>query len=111
MAKGKTVIAAFRRRLALQAPVLAPDDAGGSTASFVTVASLWAELRWLSGDERWRADRPEQAGRYEITLRWRAGIDAGMRLSGAGRSFNILSVGDPIGNRARLVCLAEEISP
>jgi SPP1 family predicted phage head-tail adaptor len=111
MGKGDPLIGAFRRRLALQAPVLAPDDAGGATTSFVTVASLWADLRWLSGDERWRADRPEQAGRYEITIRWRAGLDAGMRFSGAGRTFGILSAGDPVGNRTRLVCMCEEISP
>lgn len=101
----------FRRRLALEAPVLSPDDAGGSTISFATVASLWAQVRWISGDERWRADRTEQAGRFEITIRWRAGIDAGMRFSAAGRIFGIVSAGDPVGNRARLVCLCEEISP
>lgn len=110
MAKGMSAISSMRRRLALQAPVLLPDDAGGHSTSFATVASLWAELRWLSGDERWRADRPEQAGRYEITIRWRAGIDAGMRFSGTGRTFGILAVGDPVGNRTRLVCLCEEIS-
>ncbi|MGL4438320.1 MAG: phage head closure protein [Bosea sp. (in: a-proteobacteria)] len=111
MGKGDAPIGAFRRRVALQAPVLAFDDAGGASTTFSTVASLWAELRWLSGDERWRADRSEQAARYEITIRWRAGIDAGMRFSGAGRIFGIVSVGDPAGNRTRLVCLAEEISP
>jgi SPP1 family predicted phage head-tail adaptor len=111
MGKGFAAISAFRRRLALQAPVLTPDDAGGGATSFATVASLWAELRWLSGDERWRADRPEQAGRFEITIRWRAGIDAGMRFSSGGRTFGIQSVGDPVGNRTRLVCLCEEISP
>jgi SPP1 family predicted phage head-tail adaptor len=111
MARDVVAIGAYRRRLGLQAPVLTPDDAGGSTTSFATVASLWANLRWLSGDERWRADRTEQAGRYEITIRWRAGLDAGMRFTMSGRVFGILSVGDPLGNRTRLVCIAEEISP
>jgi SPP1 family predicted phage head-tail adaptor len=101
----------MRRRLALQAPILAPDDAGGGTTTFVTVVSLWAEIAWVSGDERWRADRPEQAGLHDITIRWRTGVDAGMRFSGAGRIFGIMSVGEPDGNGTRLVCRCEEISP
>lgn len=111
MGKGNAPINTLRRQLALQAPMLAPDNAGGNTTSFATVASVWAEVRWLSGDERFRADRPEQAGRYQITLRWRAGVDAGQRFIDGTRVFAILSAGDPLGNRMRLVCLCEEISP
>ena len=111
MARGNAAINTLRRRLTLQAPVSTPDNAGGNTTSFVTVASIWAEVVWLSGEERLRADRPEQAGRYQITLRWRAGIDAGMRFADGPRVFGILSAGDPLGNRTRLVCLCEEISP
>jgi SPP1 family predicted phage head-tail adaptor len=107
----RAFIAPARHRLALQAPVGVPDGAGGLSVTYQPVATLWADVRWLSGDERRVADRPEQAARYEITLRWRAGIDAGMRLAGSGRLFGIISVGDPDGKRCRLVCLCEEISP
>lgn len=104
-------IARSRRRLVLEAPVLTPDQAGGAAESFITVAAVWAEVRWLSGDERWSAGRTEQAARYEITIRWRAGVNAGMRLTGPGVVFGILSAGDPTGNRSRLVCLCEVVSP
>ena len=106
-----STIGSARRRLALQAPGGTPDDAGGVVASFVTVATIWAEVRWLGGDERWRADRPEQAARYQITIRWRPVIEAGMRFTGQNAVYGIVSVGDPVGDRRRLVCLCEEIAP
>ncbi len=72
---------------------------------------MWGSLRWTGGDERRRAGRPEQAARWEIAIRWRAGVSAGMRFESQGRRFGIVSAGDPDGNRARLVCLCEEIAP
>jgi SPP1 family predicted phage head-tail adaptor len=98
------------RRLLLEAPVDVPDGAGGLTRTYETVAAVWARVEWLSGEERWRAGRPEQAVSHRITLRWRAGIDAGQRLRDAGQIFDIRAAGDPDGGRRRLVCLVEEIA-
>jgi len=108
--EGATV-GAMRRRLILEAPVATPDGIGGATLIFQTVAAVWARVEWLSGTERFRLGRPEQSASYRITLRWRAGIDAGQRLRDATRLFDIRAVDDPDGSRRRLVCLAEEIKP
>ncbi len=104
-------IGAARRRLQLEALTGTPDDAGGTVQGFAPVAVIWAAVRWRSGDERLRADRTEQAARFEITIRWRAGVTAGMRFTGGGATYGILSAGDPVGDRTRLLCLCEEISP
>jgi SPP1 family predicted phage head-tail adaptor len=104
-------LGARRRRLFIEAPVLTPDGAGGAAESFTLQGRAWAGIRWLSGDERWRADRAEQSARIEVTMRWRAGVTAGMRLRDGARLFNIITAGDPAGDRARLVCLCEEITP
>lgn len=104
-------VGARRRRLILEAPVAGAGDAGSTAESFVIVAAVWASLRWTGGDERWLADRMEQAGRYEIALRWRPAVSAGMRFCDGQRLFGVLSAGDPDGGRRRLVCLCEEISP
>ena len=104
-------VGALRRRLVLEAPVSMPDGLGGATESFETVAALWAQVEWLSGGERWRSGRPEQFASHRITLRWRAGLDAGQRLRDGARIFDIRAVADPDGGRRRLICLVEEITP
>lgn len=101
----------LRRRLVLEQPVEVTDGAGGATRSFAPVVTVWANMVWLGGDERWQQGRPEQAASLRITLRWRAGVTAGMRLVDGARMFDIRSVGDPDGARHTLVCLCEEISP
>jgi head-tail adaptor len=115
MSREPAPIGARRRWLAIEAPMLAPDDAGGAAESFTIIGRAWGAVRWLSGDERWRGDRFEQAGLHEITLRWRAGVTAsltaGMRLRDGQRVFAVRSAGDPTGARTRIVCLCEEITP
>lgn len=104
-------IGRHRHRLVLEAPVLTADGAGGSQANWVTVASFWASLEWVAGEERDRAGRPEQSATHRITLRWRAGLDAGQRLRLGARIFDIRAAGDPDGDRRRLVCLVQEVKP
>jgi SPP1 family predicted phage head-tail adaptor len=108
--KGRRPVGAMRRRLLLEAPVELPDGAGGSLRAFETAAAVWAQVEWLSGDERWQGGRPEQRVSHRITLRWRAGVDAGQRLRDGAQIFDIRAVGDPDGGRRRLVCLVEEIT-
>jgi SPP1 family predicted phage head-tail adaptor len=103
-------VGALRRRLLLEAPVEIPDGAGGQLRSFETIAAVWAQVEWLSGNERWRGERPEQAASHRVTLRWRADVDAGQRLRDGAQVFDIKAVGDPDGARRRLVCLVEEVS-
>lgn len=100
----------LKRRLVLEQPNETPDGAGGLTRAFAPVVTLWANLEWLAGEERWRRDRPEQAGAFRITLRWRSGVTAGMRFRDGTRIFEIRSAGDPDGARRSLVCLTEEIT-
>ncbi len=104
-------VGALRRRLLLEAAVATPDGLGGTTQAFETVAAVWAQLEWLAGGEHWRRGRPEQVATHRVTLRWRAGVDAGQRLRDGDRLFDIHAVADPDGGRRRLVCLVREIGP
>lgn len=104
-------VGALRRRLILEAPVATPDGLGGATQAYVMVAAFWAQIEWMSGNERWRAGRPEQFATHRVTLRWRAGLDAGQRLRDGARIYEIRAVDDPDGGRRRLVCLVEETRP
>ena len=104
-------VGALRRRLVLEAAVATPDGLGGATQTYETVAALWAQVEFLSGGEHWRRGRPEQAATHRVTMRWRAGVDAGQRLRDGERIFDIRAVADPNGSRRRLVCLVLEITP
>lgn len=104
-------VGALRRRLILEAPVATPDGLGGATQAYATVAALWAQVEWTSGNERWRAGRPEQFATHRVTLRWRAGLNAGQRLRDGARIYEIRAVDDPDGSRRRLICLVEETRP
>jgi len=107
-ASSRGTVGAMRRRLLLEAPVETPDGVSGLSRDYETVAAVWAQVEWLSGDERWRGARPEQVASHRITMRWRAGVDAGQRLRDRDRIFDIRAVGDPDGGGRRLVCLVEE---
>lgn len=100
----------LKRRLVIEVPTETGDGAGGVTRSHATVATVWANLEWITGEERWRQNRPEQAASWRITLRWRAGLTAAMRFRDGTRLFAIRAIGDPDGGRRSLVCLTEEIS-
>ncbi len=104
-------VGALRRRLRLEAAMATPDGLGGTTQVYETVAAVWAQLEWIAGGERWRLGRPEQVATHRVTLRWRAGVDAGQRLRDGDRLFDIRAVADPDGGRRRLVCLVQEIGP
>ncbi|WP_291826985.1 phage head closure protein [Bosea sp. (in: a-proteobacteria)] len=104
-------VGALRRRLLLEAAMATPDGLGGTTQVYETVAAVWAQLEWIAGGERWRLGRPEQVATHRVTLRWRAGVDAGQRLRDGDRLFDIRAVADPDGGRRRLVCLVQEIGP
>lgn len=107
----QAAVGALRRRLLLEAAMATPDGLGGTTQVYETVAAVWAQLEWIAGGERWRRGRPEQVATHRVTLRWRAGVDAGQRLRDGDRLFDIRAVADPDGGRRRLVCLVQEIGP
>ena len=107
----KDGVSRMRCRLTIETPGETPDGAGGADVAFVAIGAVWANVEWLRGDERWRADRFEQAGQYRIIIRHREGLSAGMRFRDGARIYDIKSVGDPDGVGRRLVCLCEEISP
>jgi SPP1 family predicted phage head-tail adaptor len=102
-------IGRMRRRIAIEIPVETADGAGGIIRSFASVGTVWAQVSWRGGTERWIAGRPEQAGQIRITMRWRAGMNAGMQLRDDMRVYEIISAGDPDGNRKRLELICNEI--
>ncbi|HEX8167785.1 MAG TPA: phage head closure protein [Beijerinckiaceae bacterium] len=104
-------IGARGRRFVLEVPLESPDGFGGVIRTYAAGPELWGAIEFLRGDERFRAERPEEAVTHRVMLRYRDGVTAAMRLVRGLRRFAIRSAADPDGTRRDLVCLVEEISP
>ena len=102
----------LRHRLVLQSPSTQPDGGGGQVgdpwAAPVKVATVWGSVEPVSGRERLRAQRLETQVTHRITIRYRMGVTAAMRLVLGVRVFNIRAVLD-LGERHRVLeLLCEE---
>lgn len=82
------------QRITLQAPTVSKGASGGMAKAWVDVATIWAAVRHLSGNER----RASSAGgevaqaRTEFTIRTRPGVTAQLRVLYRGKIYNITHV-------------------
>ncbi|MFT7595414.1 MAG: head-tail adaptor [Paracoccaceae bacterium] len=103
----------LNRRLALEAPVRAPDGAGGFSESWAVLGEVWAEVSARTGRERAVAGGPVSAVGYRIVVR-SAPVGAAsrplpeQRFREGARLFIIQAVADrdPVGRY--LTCFADE---
>ena len=65
------------------------------------VAKVWADIRHQSGSESIRAGADVSIVRASVRIRWRTGIDAGMRVLYQGQAYDIEAV-LPGGDRQHL---------
>lgn len=107
----RSEIAALRTRLVLESPIETPDAAGGVLRSWTTAATLWGRVKPIGGEDSRVAGAAGQTVSHRITLRWRAGVIAGMRLKLGARRFTIRAVYDPQERRKVLACLCDEVKP
>jgi SPP1 family predicted phage head-tail adaptor len=84
------------------------DDGGGFTESWVAVATVFADLRPISGSERVDADRLTGSVTHDVVLRYRAGVVPAMRFREGTRIFQIVAVIDVDEQHRWLQCLCEE---
>lgn len=104
-------IGALRHRVTIEAENASPDGAGGLTdpwANPIQVATVWAEITPLTGDERLQAMRLEDRVSHRIRIRYRADVTAQHRLRLGTRIFNIRSVINESERDRWLTVLAEE---
>jgi SPP1 family predicted phage head-tail adaptor len=88
-----------------------PDGFGGVIRTYQPGPLMWGAMEMVSGLERNRSGRAEQAVTYRVTLPYRDGVTGAMRLTLGPRRFTIRTAADPDGSQHHLVCLVEEITP
>lgn len=99
----------LRHSISIQQESRVADGGGGSTLSWTNVATgISAAIEPLRGGERLRAMQLEDSITHKVTIRYRAGVTAAMRILFGARVFNIRAVINP-GERDRwLEIMAEE---
>ena len=96
----------LNRRCTLQQPGTTTDELGQPIPGWTDVALVWASIRHLSGVESIKADAPVSTVRASIRIRYRAGVNAGMRVVHNLTAYNITAVMPDVGGRefVDLVC-------
>ena len=106
----------LNRLLTLETPVSTPDGAGGFSAGWEAIGTLWAEITPGTGREAGGVEITRSTVSYRITLRG-APVGSqrrprpGQRLTQAGRVFEVLAVTERDDTGHYLTCFAREESP
>jgi SPP1 family predicted phage head-tail adaptor len=101
----------LRHRIVIEAGQPASDGGGGGAGFWTNplpVARAWAHIEPLRGREALASMKLESRITHRITLRYRAGISAAMRVAFKGRYFNIRAVINPEERNEILELLCEE---
>lgn len=101
------MLSQLNRRVTLEAQALVPDGVGGFTASWNTLATVWAALEPISGGDVFGPDASEARVRTRITVRRRTDVFAGMRVNDGERLYGINAVLDD-GPRSQFLKLVTE---
>ena len=84
----------LRKQIAIQAEQQTSDGAGGYMLTWLTLATVWAEIAPVTGREIYAAGHLEGRVTHKITARWRSDLvlTSDMRVLSNARSFNIRAV-------------------
>ena len=95
-------------RCTLQQQGTATDEIGQPIPGWTDVATVWGDIRMRSGLESIKAGAPVSTVQASIRIRYRAGVNAGMRVVHNLTAYEILAVQPDVGGReyVDLVCQA-----
>ena len=105
-----TSIGTLRHRLRLEEPLDVSDGSGGFERSYRTLAYVWARVNPITADAQFIEQRYEQTTGFQVDLRWRSDIAAGMRFVFRNRILLVHTVRNFDSARRFLTCACEEIS-
>jgi len=107
-------IGPLRQRITLQSPGTPTRTASGAvTEVWTTVATVWADVRAASAQERHlsQVNTDLATVTHRITIRYRADVNPLWRILYGSRIFNVQSAVDRDGRKRATIILADEIVP
>lgn len=100
----------LRHRITLQTRSATLDAAGNRPAAWTDDATVWGAVEPLSGRELIAAQAAQSEVTHKLTLRWRAGVTAAMRVAFGSRTFEILSLANRDERGAELTLMCKEVT-
>lgn len=96
----------LNRRCTLQAPGTEVDELGQPIPGWTDVATVWGDVRLRSGLESVKAGAVVSTVQASVRVRYRKGINAGMRVLVGSVPYEVLAVQPDVGGReyVDLVC-------
>ncbi|WP_219209453.1 phage head closure protein [Variovorax boronicumulans] len=96
------LIGPLSSRITIQRLQLGQDDVGQPSQAWADVASVWANVRYLSGVETVKSEAPVSVARASIRIRRRTDVSANMRVVFGSTIFDIKAVLPDEESRERL---------
>ncbi len=98
-------------RITLQRAVETPDDGGGRAVTWSTIATAWARVTLLFGDEGNRDGAMRESQGYLFSIYRRADLTTADRLQWQGRSMNIIEIRLPPPHHLAMEIVARTEDP
>jgi SPP1 family predicted phage head-tail adaptor len=103
-------IGELRHRVTIQELVRVPDGLGGYSESWRDVATIWASIEPLRGQELYLARQTLQQVTHRVVMRYIRGVTRGMRIVWGERVLRILAVIDRGRSYGWLELMCEEVA-
>lgn len=100
----------LNRRCVLQSPGTATDEIGQPIPGWTDVATVWADIRMKSGLEAIKAGAVVSTVQASIRIRYRAGVNAGMRVVHNLVNYEIKAVMPDVSGREFLDLACEVVA-
>lgn len=99
----------LRTRITIQRRDTGTDSWGQPVNTWTDVVSVWSDFRHKSGSETIKSDAEVSMVRASVRIRWRTGIDAGMRLKVGEAFYSITAVLPDIAGRVFVDLVCERV--
>ena len=101
----------LRHRVQIQFATETRDAMGGVTRTWATVATRWAQIRPLSGNERVTAMQVSELVTHRVILRYYSGLTTSHRVLLGSRVLNLVNILNILEMEKLQVCIAVEEVP
>lgn len=102
-------IGKLRHRITLQKQINAQNDYGAFVTQWQDIATVWAEIKPLSGREYFSAQQVQSEVTTQIWLRYRNDIEPTMRVTHNGKHYDIISVLNHQGRNKALQLMCKDV--